>query len=266
MTTPDLRIFSYLPNPRVWKALIAAEFSGAQVEVCGDAPPALAGWLWDFDARPLADDERTPESPHARTSSRGFSGTLYKTDAFLAAHPFGTVPAAFSPDGAVGIFESNSILRAAARAGHAEHTLLGDGPYEASRVDSFLDASLVFAREAQVYLLALPRSVSPELHERMCGAYAFTLDGVERALGTTPFLAGPTLTLADISFVCDLAQFLKERSARDALGEAGLSLVSDAEPSAHPRAFEHLFRLAETPAFSKHLGDYLDAARRDLTD
>ncbi len=265
MSESVLRVFSYLPNPRVWKALIAAEFCGARVEVCGDAPPALASWLWDFDARPLAEEERSEESPWARTSSRGFSGTLYKTDAFLVAHPFGTVPAAFSPDGAVGIFESNSIMRAVARSGTSGHALYGKDGYEASRIDSFLDASLVFAREAQVYLLALrPMEVTPELHARMGGAWEFYLDGVERALGTTSHLAGDTVSLADIAFVCDVAQFLKERGARRALRDAGLPLVTGAEPDAHPRALAHLFRLAETPEFSKHLTGYLDKARSEL--
>ena len=92
MSEPVLRIFSYLPNPRVWKTLIAAEFCGVEVEVVGDKPAQLAAWLWDYEARPLADDERTPDSPHARIGRRGFSGTLYKTDAFLATQPFATVP------------------------------------------------------------------------------------------------------------------------------------------------------------------------------
>src|SRR5437763_1022812 len=73
-------------------------------------PPA---WLWDFDARPLsaADGAKTDEvRGHA-----GFQGKLHKTSGFLHAHPFGTVPAAFSPGGKVGIFESNSIMRAVAR-------------------------------------------------------------------------------------------------------------------------------------------------------
>ena len=117
MSTPVLRIFSYLPNPRVWKAMIAASLCGIEVEVVGDKPAKLGEWLWDYDARALAPEERTQDSPFARQSRRGFSGTLYKTDAFLHAHPFGTVPAAFSPGGAVGVFESNSILRAVARAG-----------------------------------------------------------------------------------------------------------------------------------------------------
>ncbi|MEO0817969.1 MAG: hypothetical protein AAFX86_11780 [Pseudomonadota bacterium] len=37
----DLRIFSYLPNPRLFKATIAARFSGAEVEIVGDKPPRL---------------------------------------------------------------------------------------------------------------------------------------------------------------------------------------------------------------------------------
>jgi len=54
----DLRIFSYLPNPRVWKATIAARFSGVDVEVRGASGKELQGWLWDYDARPLAEQER----------------------------------------------------------------------------------------------------------------------------------------------------------------------------------------------------------------
>ena len=73
------------------------------------------------------------------------------------------MPAAFSPDGKIGIFESNSIMRAVARLGESRFPLYGRGPCEASRVDSFLDASLVFARDSQVYLLALMSgTLSPE--------------------------------------------------------------------------------------------------------
>ena len=85
----------------------------------------------------------------------GFKIPLHKTRGFLEAHPFGTVPAAFSPDGKVGIFESNSIMRAVARLGEGKVPLYGSDPYEASRIDGFLDASLVFARDSQIYLLAL---------------------------------------------------------------------------------------------------------------
>ena len=54
----QLRIFSYLPNPRIWKATIAARLAGVEVEVRGSSPKELQSWLWDFDARPLLESEQ----------------------------------------------------------------------------------------------------------------------------------------------------------------------------------------------------------------
>jgi len=54
----DLRIFSYLPNPRVWKATIAARFCGVEIEVRGAPGKELRNWLWDYDARPLSEEEQ----------------------------------------------------------------------------------------------------------------------------------------------------------------------------------------------------------------
>ena len=93
----QLRIFSYLPNPRIWKATIAARLSGVEVEVRGSSPRELQSWLWDFDARPLPPSEQVPSQEVP--GQVGFKGTLHKTSGFMEAHPFGTVPAAFSPDG-----------------------------------------------------------------------------------------------------------------------------------------------------------------------
>ena len=207
-----LKIFSYLPNPRVWKSLIAGNICGVEVEVIGDNPANLGSWLWDFNPKKLDEDELNPDHEYARTGKRGFSGVLYKTDSFLKAHPFGTVPAAFSPKGDIGIFESNSILRAVARVGK-EFNLYGKDPYEASRIDSFLDANLVFAREAQVYMLDY-ENVSKEGYERMTAAYEFYLSGIEAALWESPYIAGSDLSIADISFVCDFSQFLREKKAK----------------------------------------------------
>src|SRR6516162_4078814 len=53
-----LRIFSYLPNPRIWKATITARLCDVEVEVRGASPNKLSQWLWDFDARPIADVPR----------------------------------------------------------------------------------------------------------------------------------------------------------------------------------------------------------------
>ena len=179
-----IRIFSYLPNPRVWKATIAARFCGVEVEVRGAAPKELRDWLWDYDARPLVEQERQSLSLLARTGRVGLAGAkLIKTDAFLDTQPFGNVPAAFGRDGTIGIFESNSIMRAVARLGEAKFPLYGRDPWEASRIDSFLDASLVFARDAQIYLLALSDgTVDAAIHARARQAFAIYASGLEQAL------------------------------------------------------------------------------------
>jgi elongation factor 1-gamma len=83
-----IRIFSYLPNPRVWKSLIAAKIGGVEVEVVGDKPNQLTDWLWDFDAKFLSEQEKLELDTFKRDSKRGFSGAIYKTDNFMREHPF----------------------------------------------------------------------------------------------------------------------------------------------------------------------------------
>ncbi len=253
----DIRIFSYLPNPRVWKSLIAAELCDVDVEVVGDKPVALGSWLWDFNARELSEDERTDDSPYARKSRRGFSGTLFKTDAFLEAHPFGTVPAAFSADGSVGVFESNSILRAVVRSSTEDHGLYGRDHQSASRIDSFLDADLVFAREAQVYLLAAD-NMDKATADRMAAAYEFFLNGVESALATSEYIAGDELTIADIGISCDVSQFLRERLMNSRLDKQGFTPISANIENEYPRVTQHLKSLAARPVFKDYLASSLE--------
>ena len=77
---------------------------------CSSPQSDLTQWLWDFDARPIAAVPVEPLKAAERTGRVGFlNSTLYKTDASLQLQPFGTVPAAFSPDGRIGIFASNSM-------------------------------------------------------------------------------------------------------------------------------------------------------------
>ena len=251
----DLRIFSYLPNPRLYKATIAARFSGAEIEVLGDAPPKLINWLWDFDAREVSDSEKHELAHFARDASVGFTSTkLYKTDAFLRAHPFGNVPAAFSSDGSIGIFESNSIMRAAARAGSRPNTLLGSSLMEQSRIDSFLDRSLVFARDLQRYLLA-GDGMTPALHAEMASEVLSFASGLDRALQTTSHVVGECVTLADIGPICDLCQLTYETSHTERFEELGLELLV---PSLRPFSFlrDHLKKLASDERFSIDLDRY----------
>jgi len=256
----QLRIFSYLPNPRIWKATIAARLCGVEVEVRGSSPKELQSWLWDFDARPLSNDEPAT-SAEVRVGKVGFKGTgLRKTEAFMAAHPFGTVPAAFSPDGKVGVFESNSIMRAVARLGASRFPLYGQGPYEASRVDSFLDASLVFARDAQIYLLALMSGkVSTESHARARDGFVAYAGGIDQALSSERrFLVGEDVTLADICFVAEMSLFCNERGSAAALEQQGLAPILHPELAGEfPRAMGHLARLRKHPAFAPDVDPYL---------
>lgn len=230
------------------------------LDVRGAAPRELADWLWDFEARPLREEERSGASETVREARTGFRGKLHKTDAFLDTIPYGTVPAAWSPDGRIGIFESNSIGRVVARLGAERHPAYGRGPYEASRIDAFLDASLVFARDSQLYLLALASGeLSSEVHARAADAFATWLGGIERAL--TPdrtSLVGEDVTLADVCFVAEYALFSNERGRSQALDERGLEPIVRAElERSHPCALAHFVRLAKHPAFEPDVAPYL---------
>jgi glutathione S-transferase len=253
-----LRIFSYLPNPRIWKATIAARLSGVEVEVRGTSPKELQSWLWDFDARPLNPSEQvTSKDVRAQV---GFKGTLRKTAEFIEAHPFGTVPAAFSPDGRVGIFESNSIMRAVARLGNARFPLYGGDAYEASRIDSFLDASLVFARDSQIYLLALGgKTLSADIHSRARDSFRAYLGGINQALAPSrEFIVGNNITLADICFVSELSLFHNEKARAEQLLQRGLEPILNAAVEADfPLAIGHFTKLSKHSAFAPDVEPYL---------
>jgi glutathione S-transferase len=258
----SLRIFSYLPNPRVLKATIAARFVGVEIEIRGARSNELKTWLWDYDARPLTEGDREVYASSARTGRMGFTSTpLFKTDAFMDAHPFGTVPAAFSPDGKIGIFESNSIMRAVARLGTGKFPLYGRDPYEASRIDSFLDVSLVFARDTQIYLLALlGGTVDEAIHARTKQAFEIYMSGLEQALSSgRSSLVGDNITLADICFATELTFLMNERAHVKQLAERGLSrIVYDAAENDYPLAFAHFSYLVNHDNFKPDLKPYIE--------
>jgi glutathione S-transferase len=254
----QLRIFSYLPNPRIWKATIAARLCGVEVEVRGSLPRELSSWLWDFDAHPLSPNEQVA-SPEVR-GQVGFKGTLHKTNAFMKAHPFGTVPAAFSPDGTVGIFESNSIMRAAARLGESRFPLYGSDAYQASRIDSFLDASLVFARDSQIYLLALGgENLTAEIHARARDGFKVYLSGINQALlPDREFIVGDHISIADICFVAELSLFCNEKPRARELERKGLEpIVNPSSEAEFPNAMAHFAKLSRHPAFALDVEPYL---------
>ena len=92
----------------------------------------------------------------------------------------------------------------------------------------------------------------------MAAAYEFYLNGIEQALGNQACLAGDELTIADIAFVCDTGQFLRERRMAAALDKQGFEPVSGGFADDYPGAHRHLLALADRPAFARHLGSLLE--------
>ncbi|KAI9015401.1 glutathione S-transferase [Hyaloraphidium curvatum] len=264
----QIRIFSYLPSPRVAKATIAGRILGVRVGILGASPPEIPGWLFDFDARPLT--EADTDSAPTTTGRVGFAGrALKKTEAFLDAIPYGTVPAAFDPATRTGVFESNSIMRAVARIATEQgndHGLYGRGAFGASRVDAFLDASLVFARDSQRYLLAISGgSLDPALQASASESLETYLIGIERALSRpgSQWIAADEMTLADICFACEITLFHGElRRGKAGPRAEGLGPLLPGAREAHPRAFAHFDALLAHPAFARDLGPYVEKMRR----
>jgi glutathione S-transferase len=128
-------------------------------------------------------------------------------------------------------------------------------------VDGFLDASLVFARDAQTYLLSLLSSdVTHELQSRARQALDTYLTGIDRALAPQRrFLVGDDVTLADICFVAELSLFSNERARTAELAAKGLEpiLQAAAIEQSFPRAAAHFTRLCKHPAFAPDVESYL---------
>ena len=241
----------------MWKSIITAKIGGIDLEVVGDKPSNMPNWLWDFDAKPISEEDKQELKSFEIKSKRGFRGSLYKTDDFIEQHPFGTVPAGFVGEGRLGVFESNSILRAVARECKDKSLYGGNDLNLTSRIDSFLDANLVFSREFQVYLLEL-EDITTYTYERTKAAYEFYLDGLEKALSLTRFIAGDQLTIADISFVCEFAQFLREGHYLEQLETKNLALISENFQIDYPLTFQHFKTLCKQEEFLDVMGSYLD--------
>ncbi len=236
------------------KATIAARLCGLDLEIRGDKSKNLVDWLWDFEAHKLSDYDKTRADVITKPSHTGFNNILCKTETFMKAHPFGTVPAAFSPCGETGIFESNSILRAVARVGKEQCNLYGEDPYESSRIDSFLDVSLIFARQSQLYLLALSQNKCDQvIHQETHTALSNFLTGMNRALSVNnDGLVNNKLSIADICFVCEICQISRERAHIEKLEQLKLNLIYDRKnlDSKFKFAMQHFDNLCGHRAFS----------------
>ena len=149
-------------------------------------------------------------------------------------------------------------MRAVARLDESDSGLYGHDPYSASRVDSFLDTTLLFARESQIYLLAL---MADDLNEKVYSdtEYALTnwLSGIEGAVTNNEFICGNTLTLADICFCCELLLLQSEHQWVESISKIGKNLLSGTEiEDKFPRSLNHYKKLSVRTDFSPDIEDH----------
>jgi glutathione S-transferase len=141
------------------------------------------------------------------------------TDEFRRPNPRHKIPVL--RHGALALTESAAIL----------HYLSETFP-PATKVYAPSDAaSLVFARDAQIYLLSLGSgTVSAETHARARDGFAVYAAGINQALSPDrQFLVGNTITIADICFVAELSLFFNERTRARELEKKGLEPILHAK-------------------------------------
>ncbi|XP_047083314.1 elongation factor 1-gamma 1-like [Lolium rigidum] len=157
-------------NKNAYKALIAAEYCGINVEL-------------------------------AKNFEMGVSN---KTPEFIKMNPLGKVPVLETPDGAV--FESNAIARYVARS-KGDNVLYGSSLIDYAHVEQWMDFA---ATEVDTNLARwlYPRlgywPYIPPSEEAAIAGLKRALDALNTHLASNTFLVGHAVTLADIVMTCNL--------------------------------------------------------------
>lgn len=169
-------LYTYPENWRAFKALIAAQYSGAQVRVLS-APPHFH----------FGQTNRTPE--------------------FLRKFPAGKVPA-FEGDDGFCVFESNAIAYYV-----SNEDLRGSTPEAAAQVVqwvSFADSDIVPPASTWVFPTLGIMHHNKQATENAKEEVRRILGLLDTHLKTRTFLVGERVTLADITVVCTLLWLYKQ--------------------------------------------------------
>jgi len=70
--------------------------------------------------------------------------------------------------------------------------------------------------------------------------------------------------LADISFVCDVSQFLREGHYEDSIRSKGFDLITNKFMEEYPIVAKHLLKLSNTEDFLSVMGSYLDWFKKKI--
>jgi elongation factor 1-gamma len=166
-------LYTYPENFRAFKGLIAAQFSGANVQI---APNFVFG-----------KDNQSPE--------------------FLKKFPLGKVPALETDDGKF-LVESNAIAYYLSNA-----QLRGGSDFEKAEVIqwlSFADSELWPAASAWLFPILSIMQFNKNTHDRAKQDVARALGALQARLVNNTFLVGERITLADIVVFCNLADLFKQ--------------------------------------------------------
>eukprot|EP00053_Salpingoeca_punica_P002180 m.36530 g.36530 ORF g.36530 m.36530 type:complete len:238 (+) comp11429_c0_seq1:80-793(+) len=167
-------LYTYPQNPRAWKILIAALYSGVDLDVKDSVP--------EFKL-----------------------GVSNKTPDFLARFPFGKVPALITADGQP-IYESNAIAFFVASYGGK---LLPSDPYQLALVHQFVnlaDHEVYPAACTWVYPTFGIIQYNKSATEKAKADVRRILEALDTTLAEHKYLVADTITLADVTLVCTLVQ------------------------------------------------------------
>ncbi|KAI3868453.1 hypothetical protein MKW92_021841 [Papaver armeniacum] len=166
-----LILYGAVPNKNVFKVLIAAEYSGVEIELVKD-------FEW---------------------------GVTNKTPEFLKMNPIGKLPVLETPDGPV--FESNAIARYVARLKEGS-PLLGSSLIEYGHIEQWIDFSSLEV-DSNILRWFYPRfgyaSFVPQVEEAAIAGLKRALTALNSYLASNTYLVGHCVTLADIIMTCNLS-------------------------------------------------------------
>lgn len=165
-----LVLHTYKGNKGAYKALIAAEYTGVQIEVPSDFQ----------------------------------MGVTNKSPEFLKLNPIGKVPVLETPEGP--IFESNAIARYVSRL-KGDNSLVGSSLIEYAQIEQWIDFASLEVDINMLRWFAPRMGYAPFLapaEEAAIAALKRALDVLNTHFASNTYLVGHSVTLADIVLVCNM--------------------------------------------------------------
>jgi glutathione S-transferase len=126
----------------------------------------------------------------------------------------------------------------------------------------------VFARDSQIYLLALgSRSLSEDIYSRARDAFTIYMTGINDALSADrKFIVGDRPTLADVCFVAEFALFHNEKPRAQDLKKRGLEpILSGKVDEQFPDAMAYFAKLSKQPAFVPDVVPHMEKIEQAIT-